>query len=330
MYSMFTVKNIRELTCLLAQICTLSLSMTEAQDFMEDFLKREYSLVTPYRGLGLSSSSLWDLKGTAIVTVDHVRLTADQPGRQGAVWSRIPLLLRDWEFKVHFKIHGQSKKKMNGDGLAIWLTKERMQEGPVFGSRNEFTGLGVFVDTYPNTGNYDRVFPYVSVMLGNGTLSYDHNKDGHPTELGGCSTKARNARQDTFLLIKYTKNRLTVMIDVDGKQIWKNCVDIPGLHLPKGYYLGASSATGELSDNHDIISMKLYELTVKRDPEEELLIPRVDHGMGPFQVEIEEEQMSGVQLFFTLLFTILGLGVLAVVGLIVYGRWKQNKRKRFY
>ncbi|XP_061672552.1 VIP36-like protein isoform X2 [Syngnathoides biaculeatus] len=281
MYSVFIVKNIRELTCSLALICTLTLSMAEDQDIMEDFLKREYSLVTPYRGLGLSSSSLWDLKGTALVTADHVRLTPDHPGRQGAIWSRIPLLLLDWELKVHFKIHGQSKK-MNGDGLAIWLTKERMQEGPVFGSRNEFTGLGVFVDTYPNTGNKnDRVFPHVSVMLGNGTLSYDHDNDGRPTELGGCSTKVRNAREDTFLLIKYTQNRLKVIIDVNGQQ--KNCLDISGLHLPKGYYLGASAATGELSDNHDIISMKLYELTVKRDPEEDLLIPWVDHSLGPFQ-----------------------------------------------
>lgn len=49
-----------------------------------------------------------------------------------------------------------------------------------------------------------------------------------------------------------------------------------------------------------------------------------------FAVEVEEEGMSGVQLFFTLLFTVVGLVVLGVVGLIVYGRWKENKRKRFY
>jgi len=47
-------------------------------------------------------------------------------------------------------------------------------------------------------------------------------------------------------------------------------------------------------------------------------------------VEVEEEGMSGVHIFFTLLFSIMGLGVLAVVGLMVYNRWKENKRKRFY
>lgn len=40
---------------------------------------------------------------------------------------------------------------------------------------------------------------------------------------------------------------LQVMIDVDGKQEWKECAEIPGVHLPQGYYFGASSLTGDLS-----------------------------------------------------------------------------------
>ncbi|KAI3372937.1 hypothetical protein L3Q82_022733 [Scortum barcoo] len=333
LYPMFGLKRSRELTCLFVAVCVLmSRSLADEQDFVEDFLKREYSLIKPYRGLGFSSSSQWDLMGTAMVTPDHVRLTPDLQSRQGAVWSRIPLFLKDWELKVHFKIQGQGKKNLNGDGLALWLTKDRMQNGPVFGNMNYFVGLGIFVDTYPNADKtHDRTFPYVSVMLGNGTLSYDHDYDGRPTELGGCTAMARNAIYDTFLLIRYTKNRLTVMVDVDGKQEWKECADISGLRLPSGYFFGASSATGDLSDNHDIISMKLYQLTVERSPEEEeeeVTIPSVDN-MQQFHVEIQEG-MSGVQLFFTFLFSILGLGVLVVVGLIVYGRWKENRRKRFY
>ncbi|XP_077943212.1 VIP36-like protein [Gasterosteus aculeatus] len=72
---------------------------------------------------------------------------------------------------------------------------------------NQFTGLGEFVDTYPNVEkNLDktqpgtqRTFPYVSVMLGNGTLSYDHDYGGRPTELGGCTATgdARHATPST-------------------------------------------------------------------------------------------------------------------------------------
>lgn len=47
-------------------------------------------------------------------------------------------------------------------------------------------------------------------------------------------------------------------------------------------------------------------------------------------VEVQDEGMGGIQLFFTLLFSVLGLVVLVVVGLALYGRWKENKRKRFY
>lgn len=334
--SVFRFRTLLRLTWLLITICYLtSQSLADDGDFMEEFLKREYSLVKPYRGLGFSSSSQWDLMGTAMVTPDHVRLTPDLQSRQGAVWSRIPLLLQDWELRVQFKIHGQGKKNLNGDGLAIWLTRDRMKNGPVFGNMNHFCGLGIFVDTYPNDDKtHDRTFPYISVMLGNGTLSYDHDRDGRSTELGGCTVMARNSVYDNFFLVRYSKNRLTLMVDIDGKQEWRECADITGVRLPTGYFLGASSATGDLSDNHDIISMKLYELTVERTPQEVeegevVAIPRVDN-MEQFQVEVEEEGMSGVQLFFTILFTVLGLIVLGVVGLIVYGRWKENKRKRFY
>uniref|UniRef100_A0A147B5B9 Lectin, mannose-binding 2-like b n=1 Tax=Fundulus heteroclitus TaxID=8078 RepID=A0A147B5B9_FUNHE len=333
----FPLNHLAELICVLVTVCVLTQqSLADEQAFVEDFLKREYSLVKPYRGLGFSSSSQWDLMGTAMVSPDHVRLTPDMQSRQGAVWSRIPFILRDWELKVHFKVHGVGKKNLNGDGLAIWLTKDRMQNGPVFGNMNHFVGLGIFVDTYPNADKmHDRTFPYVSVMLGNGTLSYDHDRDGRPTELGGCSAMTRNSIYDTFLLVRYSKNRLTLMVDVDGKQEWRDCAEIDGLRLPTGYYFGASSVTGDLSDNHDIISMKVYQLTVERTPEEEeeeeeeVTIPRVD-DMHQFQVNVEEEGMSGVQFFFTLLFSVLGLGVLAVVGLVVYSRWKENRRKRFY
>ncbi|XP_044293491.1 VIP36-like protein isoform X4 [Varanus komodoensis] len=226
---------------------------------MEEHLKREHSLAKPYQGVGSSTSSLWELMGNAMVMTHFIRLTPDVQSKQGAVWNRVPCYLRDWEMQVHFKIHGQGKKNLNGDGFAMWYTKDRMQPGPVFGSKDNFLGLGVFVDTYPNeekqqeaqkkrysSGN-QRVFPYVSAMVSNGSLAYDHARDGRPTELGGCTAMVRNLQHDTFLVIRYVKRRLTVLLDIDGKNEWRDCVDIPGVHLPRGYYFGVSSVTGDLS-----------------------------------------------------------------------------------
>ncbi|XP_010773694.1 VIP36-like protein, partial [Notothenia coriiceps] len=140
---------------------------------------------------------------------------------------------------------------------------------------------GVCVESKPLSPS-QKSFPYVSLMLGNGTLSYDHDSDGRHTELGGCTAMVRNAIYDTSLLVRYSKNRLKLMVDVDGKQEWKDCADVTGFRLPPGYFFGASSATGDLSDNHDIISMKLYQLTIERSLEEEqeeedVTVPRVDN-----------------------------------------------------
>ncbi|MGH0183505.1 UNVERIFIED_CONTAM: hypothetical protein FKN15_012162 [Acipenser sinensis] len=84
-------------------------------------------------------------------------------------------------------------------------------------------------------------------MVGNGSLSYDHDRDGRPTELGSCTALVRNLNHDSFLVVRYVRRRLTVMIDIDGKHEWRDCLDVPGVRLPLGYYFGVSSVTGDLS-----------------------------------------------------------------------------------
>lgn len=303
----------------------------------EEYLKREYSLMKPYQGLGASNSgSHWELLGNAMVTTQFVRLTPDMQSRQGAIWNRIPCSLRDWELQVHFKIHGQGKKNLNGDGLGIWYTRDRMQTGPVFGSSDQFSGLGVFVDTYPNEEKqHERIFPYLSAMVGNGSISYDHSRDGRPNELGGCSAHVRNLNHDTFLVIRYLRRRLTVMIDIDGKNEWRDCIDVPGVRLPLHYHFGASSATGDLTDNHDIVSLKLYELTLERSDgeeedgeEEEVLTPSVDN-FDPHE-DVHPEPMSGLALFAVVLLCLVCVVVAAVIGIISYQKWQEKSRKRFY
>ena len=54
------------------------------------------------------------------------------------------------------------------------------------------------------------MFPYISVMVNNGSLSYDHSKDGRWTELAGCTADFRNRDHDTFLAVRYSRGRLTV------------------------------------------------------------------------------------------------------------------------
>ena len=72
--------------------------------------------------------------------------------------------------------------------MALWVTKERAKQGPVFGSMDQFEGLGLFIDTYKNN-RPGAIFPYVMAMLGNGSATYDKEHDGQANELAGCSVR---------------------------------------------------------------------------------------------------------------------------------------------
>lgn len=72
--------------------------------------------------------------------------------------------------------------------MAMWLTKQRAQPGPVFGSTDNFEGLGIIFDTYKNN-RPGVVFPYVMAVSGDGNTAYDKDNDGKANELAGCSVR---------------------------------------------------------------------------------------------------------------------------------------------
>uniref|UniRef100_A0A3Q3F9W4 Lectin, mannose-binding 2 n=2 Tax=Labrus bergylta TaxID=56723 RepID=A0A3Q3F9W4_9LABR len=326
------------LVFLIFGVCFVSCDITDGN---VEHLKREHSLMKPYQGVGSGHSSQWDFWGNTLVTSSYVRLTPDERSKQGSIWNTVPCHLKDWEMHVQFKIHGSGKKNLHGDGIALWYTKDRLHPGPVFGNQDQFLGLAIFLDTFRNDlHGMDRSFPFISAMVNNGSVNYDHGKDGRSSELGGCSAEIRNRDHDTYLAIRYSRERLTVMIDVEDKNEWKECIDIGGVRLPTGYFFGASAATGDLSDNHDIISMKLYQLMVEHSPEEEnqdwtkiepsvslLKSPKdnIDDPTGNFR----GTPLTGWKVFLLLLCALLGIVVCAVVGAVVFQK-RQERNKRFY
>lgn len=74
----------------------------------------------------------------------------------------------------------------------MWITKNRAQQGTVFGMQDKFEGLGIFFDTYKNN-RPGVVFPYVMAMLGDGQTVYDQGNDGKANELAGCSVRLPSA-----------------------------------------------------------------------------------------------------------------------------------------
>lgn len=57
----------------------------------------------------------------------------------------------------------------------------------------------------------------------------------------------RSIIQQTLVAVLHPLYFLQVMVDVDDKNEWKECIDIGGVRLPTGYFFGASAATGDLS-----------------------------------------------------------------------------------
>ncbi|OQR77281.1 VIP36 protein-like [Tropilaelaps mercedesae] len=304
-----------------------------ADDWNRQYVKKEHSLVKPYQGSGMNMPN-WDFTGTTMVSSNYIRLTRDVQSQQGSIWNKVPVRMYNWEVQIQFKVHGTGKD-LFGDGFAIWYTKDALQPGPVFGSRDHFQGLGVFLDTYANqNGHHNHAHPYISAMINNGSLTYDHDRDGTHTELAGCEAKFRNSDYDTSISIRYEHDTLVVSTDIMGKKEWNECFRVTGVRLPTKYHFGVSAATGDLSDHHDIIGIKVFELDGNDAGEVELrefIVPQAEH-FAPHRDHIDDspQSMSGTKFFFVVLFSMLFLMLCGIGIWYFYQKHQEKARKRFY
>ncbi|KAI1326382.1 concanavalin A-like lectin/glucanase domain-containing protein [Xylariaceae sp. FL0255] len=221
---------------------------------------RTHTLKQPY--LDSDMASRWyEFGGDTVIRTDsYIRLSSEQQSQNGWLFSRVPLTATNWEIEVEFKIHGKSQ--LFGDGFAMWLTKEKGEPGPVFGHKDYFEGLGIFVDTYKNN-RPGTVFPYVMAMFGDGKTGYVKDNDGKDQEFAGCSARGlRNPKVPSKLRLTYFQDKsLKLELQYKTEDDWQLCFesnDPPS--IPSVTYLGFSAETGELSDNHEIISIEAKNL----------------------------------------------------------------------
>ncbi|CAG9862366.1 unnamed protein product [Phyllotreta striolata] len=315
-------------------ICFIHLVSGQSQWNTRDFMKREHSLIKPYYGSGIDIP-FWHFTGTTIVTPNYIRLTDDSQSKRGTIWNTVPVTSRNWDVQVHFKVHGKGKD-LFGDGFAIWYAKDNLIDGPVFGSKDLFQGLAIILDTYSNhNGPHNHQHPYISAMVNNGSLSYDHDRDGTHTQLAGCEAKFRNFDHDTHISVKYERDVLTVSTDLENKAAWKECFQVKEVRLPTGYYIGVSATTGDLSDNHDVMSVRFFELDLDNDvdaaEDRSKIIPSASYFEAPREhVEDPKPGMSGIKIFFLMLLGSIAVVTFVVLGIMFYQKRQEKSRKRFY
>jgi mannose-binding lectin 2 len=119
---------------------------------------------------------------------------------------------------------------------------------------------------------------------------------------------------------------------VEGRGTWTECFSIDNVRLPTNYYFGFTAATGELSDNHDIISVHTYQLDSseqRRMEDRNSIIPSApspETGV-PTTTTTQSSTWSALKIFFL----IIGLIIICLGGIGAY-YYRQNRRSgpRFY
>ncbi|KAJ2156237.1 hypothetical protein GGF46_005330 [Coemansia sp. RSA 552] len=280
---------------------------------------RAFTLELPYVDEGFQMRN-YDYGGDTIInTLSHIRLTADQQSRMGWVWSTQTLPEDYWKIDFQFKVGGKGGY-LFGDGMGMFVTEQRAAPGPVFGNRDYFKGLGVFFDTYPN-GKHDFSTPFVMGMIGDGRTAYDGAHDGDANRQGMCEAYFRNLKEPSRVSVTYLKGEfISVQLRLQPKDKWVDCFTITNVTLPAESYLGFTGLTGDISDNHDLISVHA-----------ETLRPEALKNYNYFP-NVPSPGASAVQAGPSSLAFILKLGLVAAVcgGLFVaYRKYAADSARRF-
>jgi len=198
------------------------------------------------------------------------------------------------------------------------LTKGRAVEGPVFGNKDEFEGLGIILDTYANA-KHPYVFPRIYGILGDGNTKYDFGNDGEGQQIGACSANFRRTNVATKLKVTYVKDGfLDVKIQYKAWDEWTPCFRVEKFQLPANPFVGFTAMTGDVSDAHDIISVSSYS-AILSSPESQAN----KHKKTSFFSSSSSEKGTWMGFFFKLF---LFAGVVAGG----YYGWKEYQRKKRY
>ncbi|BFZ53529.1 hypothetical protein PYCC9005_000554 [Savitreella phatthalungensis] len=194
--------------------------------------------------------------GSAQQVGDEIILTPPgRPSQAGAIWATDSTDLPEWTLDIKFRVNGPPG---GGKGLAIWFTADRGQGGQVFGSMDQWDGLGVFLTTQSDgTGvlrghlndrsvKYARLEDAASSVFG---VDHDHTSAAAKQAFAACTMLYRNLGTISTITLSYNDGSLKVQHDGEL------CFENEHVRLPKGYYFGVSALSGEVADSFELFGV---------------------------------------------------------------------------
>ena len=122
------------------------------------------------------------------------------------------------------------------------------------------------------------------------------------------------------MAVTYYKGRfVNVQIQLQPKDQWMNCFTITNVTLPNGSYLGFSALTGDISDNHDIISVRAETLRAEA---------LENYNFSPDMAIPVAPKVSGRSFFATVFKLLLFAGVCAGA-FVGYKKYSTESARRF-
>uniref|UniRef100_I2CP59 Lectin, mannose-binding 2 n=1 Tax=Nannochloropsis gaditana (strain CCMP526) TaxID=1093141 RepID=I2CP59_NANGC len=275
------------LLCLVWMCCLAMIGIVSGE------LMLSHSFSAPFNDVQVDGKRFvsrdWSPAGETQVNQNFVRLTPDRQSKIGALWSHKALGVDAVTMTLKFRIHGQGKKFF-GDGIGFWVMESPYwQEGDLHGVSHAFVGVGVAFDTFRNTEHGTR-HRDVAVFVNNG----DRSREEVLTGFDGCDASIRyHGERADFSVTNSSRakltiegNTLSVQIDPRGQGNWFQCttVDLSTYNLPEHWlrkaHVGLTGTTGQLADNHDVISLHTFnDLDVHPEADDLIVTPKFGRGV---------------------------------------------------
>lgn len=207
------------------------------------------SLPNPITG----PSPYWDAKGSTTFGDNKVVLTSLSEGNQaGALWSTYQNPLDEWTLEATLSVAGPAAP---GGGLALWYAANRNEPGDVYGSKDNWDGLAIMLDSL----GWDQApaaasdeYGVLRGHLNDGNIKFKSLTNPGSNAFSLCRVKYRNTGAEFTISVGYGQGLLAV--DVNGQR----CFETDKVKLSRDQFFGISASSTASPDSFVIHRLEVY------------------------------------------------------------------------